>query len=143
MVGHQMSFFDLAFLALGKLAEYSAQVPPDMPKQRLLAVLRRELNRACCTPSLSPQMETGLWHATDLPVLLPQAKQLSRRAKRVGVTERRGLASPRLKRARIPESSPGPPRARRSRRPARQARWRRASATRLTARGRTSTRRRW
>jgi hypothetical protein len=27
---------------LGKLAEYSAQVPPDLPKQRLLAVVRRE-----------------------------------------------------------------------------------------------------
>jgi hypothetical protein len=37
-----MSFFDLAFLALGKLAEYGAKVPPDMPKQRLFAVLRRE-----------------------------------------------------------------------------------------------------
>src|SRR5262249_34350258 len=36
VVGHQMSFFDLAFLALGKLAGYSAQVPPDLPKQRLL-----------------------------------------------------------------------------------------------------------
>ena len=41
MVWHQMSFFDLAFLAPGKLVKDSAEVPPDLPKQQL-AVLRRE-----------------------------------------------------------------------------------------------------
>jgi hypothetical protein len=50
VVGHQMSFFDLAFLALGKLAEYSAQVPPDLAEQRLLAVLRREHDMVLALP---------------------------------------------------------------------------------------------
>jgi hypothetical protein len=50
VVGHQMSFFDLAFLALGKLAEYSAQVPPDLSKQRLLAVFRREHDMVLALP---------------------------------------------------------------------------------------------
>jgi hypothetical protein len=45
-----MSFFDLAFLALGKLAEYSAQVPPDLAEQRLLAVLRREHDMVLALP---------------------------------------------------------------------------------------------
>ena len=45
-----MSFFDLAFLALGKLAEYSAEVPPDLPKQQLLAVLRREHDMVLALP---------------------------------------------------------------------------------------------
>ena len=36
MVWHQVSFFDLAFLAPGKLGKYSAAVPPDLPKQQLL-----------------------------------------------------------------------------------------------------------
>ena len=31
-----MSFFDLAFLAPGKLVKDSAEVPPDLPKQQLL-----------------------------------------------------------------------------------------------------------
>src|SRR5262245_38251231 len=42
MIGHQVPFFDLAFLALRELAEYTAQVPSDLPKQQLLAVLWRE-----------------------------------------------------------------------------------------------------
>jgi hypothetical protein len=42
MVGQQVPFLDLAFLTPSKLVEYSAQVPPDLTKQRLLAVLRRE-----------------------------------------------------------------------------------------------------
>jgi hypothetical protein len=32
MVGQQVPFLDLAFLAPSKLAEYSAQVPPDLAK---------------------------------------------------------------------------------------------------------------
>ena len=43
VVGHQMSFFDLAFLALGKLAEYSAQV----------VVLRREHDVVLALPKWS------------------------------------------------------------------------------------------
>jgi hypothetical protein len=35
MVWRQMPFFDLAFLAPGKLVKYSAEVPPDLPKQQL------------------------------------------------------------------------------------------------------------
>jgi hypothetical protein len=37
-------------LRWAKLAEYSAQVPPDLPKQRLLAVLRREHNAVLALP---------------------------------------------------------------------------------------------
>jgi hypothetical protein len=44
MVGHQVSFFDLAFLAPGKLVKYRAQVPPDRPKQHLLSVFWCEHN---------------------------------------------------------------------------------------------------
>jgi hypothetical protein len=33
VIGHQVSFVDLAFLAPGKLVEYTTQVPPDLPKQ--------------------------------------------------------------------------------------------------------------
>ena len=50
MVGHQVPFFDLAFLALGKFAQYSAQVPPDLPKQHFLAVLRREHDMVLALP---------------------------------------------------------------------------------------------
>jgi len=37
-----MAFFDLAFLSPDKVAEHSSQVPPDLPEQQFLAVLRRE-----------------------------------------------------------------------------------------------------
>ena len=60
MVGHQMSFFDLAFLALGRFAEYSAQVPPDLPKQHLLAVLRREHDMVLALPCRVVQLITIL-----------------------------------------------------------------------------------
>jgi hypothetical protein len=42
VIRHQVSFLDLAFLAPGKLVECTTQVPPDLPKQHLLAVLWRE-----------------------------------------------------------------------------------------------------
>ena len=45
-----MSLFDLAFLALGKLMKYSAQVPPDLSKQQFLAVLRREHDMLLALP---------------------------------------------------------------------------------------------
>ncbi len=60
MVGHQMSFFNLAFLAPGKLVKYSAQVPPDLPKQHLLAVLRREHDMVLALPCRVVQMITIL-----------------------------------------------------------------------------------
>ena len=53
-------FFDLAFLALGKLAEYSAQVPPDLAEQRLLALLRREHDMVLALPCRVVQMITIL-----------------------------------------------------------------------------------
>jgi hypothetical protein len=40
--GIRIPFLDLAFLAPGKLVEYTAHVSPDLPKQHLLALLRRE-----------------------------------------------------------------------------------------------------
>jgi hypothetical protein len=36
MIGHQVPFFDPAFLVLGKVVEYSPQVLPDLPKQHFL-----------------------------------------------------------------------------------------------------------
>ncbi len=42
MVGHQMPFFDPAFLAPGTLVKYISQLLPDLTKKRLLAVFRRE-----------------------------------------------------------------------------------------------------
>jgi hypothetical protein len=51
-----VSFFDLAFLALSKLAEYSAEVPPDLPKQQLLAALRREHDMVLALPCRVAQM---------------------------------------------------------------------------------------
>jgi hypothetical protein len=56
MVGHQMTFFDLAFLAPGQLVEYCAQVPPDLSKQQLLAVLRRENDMVLALPCRVIQM---------------------------------------------------------------------------------------
>ena len=50
MIGHQVPFLDLAFLALRELAEYTAQVPSDLPKQQLLAVLRREHDMVLALP---------------------------------------------------------------------------------------------
>jgi hypothetical protein len=50
MVGQQVPFLNLAFLAPSKLMEYSAQVLPDLPKQRLLAVLRREHDMVLALP---------------------------------------------------------------------------------------------
>ena len=50
VVEHQVSFIDPAFLAPGKLMEYRAQVPPDLPKQQLLAVFRREHDMALALP---------------------------------------------------------------------------------------------
>src|SRR5262249_34367121 len=50
MIGHQVPFFDLAFLALRELAEYTAQVPSDLPKQQLLAVLWREHDMVLALP---------------------------------------------------------------------------------------------
>ena len=50
MVWHQMSFFDLAFLAPDEPVKYSAEVPPDLPKQQLLAVLRREHDMVLALP---------------------------------------------------------------------------------------------
>ena len=50
MIGHQVPFLDLAFLALGELAEYIAQVPSDLPKQQLLAVLWCELDMVLALP---------------------------------------------------------------------------------------------
>jgi len=50
MVRHEVPFLDQAFLASGQLAEYSAQVPPDPPKQHLLAVLRREHDMVLALP---------------------------------------------------------------------------------------------
>jgi hypothetical protein len=60
MVWHQMSFFDLAFLAPGKLVKYSAEVPPDLPKQQFLAVLRREHDMVLALPCRVVQMITIL-----------------------------------------------------------------------------------
>src|SRR6516164_7139858 len=62
MVWHQMSFFDLAFLAPGKLVKDSAEVPPDLPKQQLLAVLRREHDMVHALPCRVVQMIMILWH---------------------------------------------------------------------------------
>lgn len=45
-----MPRLDLAYLALGKVLEYTAQVPPDLPKQQLLAVLRREHDMVLALP---------------------------------------------------------------------------------------------
>ena len=42
MIGPQVPFLNLAFLAASKIVEYSSQVLPNMPKQRFLAVLRSE-----------------------------------------------------------------------------------------------------
>ncbi len=50
VVGHQVPFLDQTFLAPGKLAEYSAQVPPDLPKQRFLAVFGREHDLVLALP---------------------------------------------------------------------------------------------
>ena len=50
VVRHQVPFLDLAFLALGKLVKYSAQVLPDLPEQQLLAVLRREHDMVLALP---------------------------------------------------------------------------------------------
>ena len=50
MVGHQVPFLDLAFLASGKFVEYTTQVPPDLPKQHLLAVLWREHDMVLALP---------------------------------------------------------------------------------------------
>jgi hypothetical protein len=50
VIGHQVSFLDLAFLAPGKLVEYTTQVPPDLPKQHLLAVLWHEHDMVLALP---------------------------------------------------------------------------------------------
>jgi len=50
MIGHQVPFLDPAFFAPGKLVEYTPQVPPDLPKQQLLAVLRREHDMVLALP---------------------------------------------------------------------------------------------
>jgi hypothetical protein len=60
MVKHQVYFFDLAFLPPGKLVKYSAQVPPDLPKQQLLAVLRSEHDMVLALPCRMAQMITIL-----------------------------------------------------------------------------------
>ena len=51
MIRPQVPFLNLAFLAASKIVEYSSQVPPDMPKQRFLAVLRSEHDMALALPS--------------------------------------------------------------------------------------------
>jgi len=50
MIAHQVAFLDLAFLALGELAEYITKVPSDLPKQQLLAVLWREYDVVLALP---------------------------------------------------------------------------------------------
>jgi hypothetical protein len=56
VIRHQVSFFDLAFLAPGELVKYSAQVPPDLPKEQLLAVLWREHDMVLALPCRVVQM---------------------------------------------------------------------------------------
>jgi hypothetical protein len=51
-----MSLFDLAFLAPGKFVKYSPQLPLDLPKQQLLAVLRREHDMVLALPCLVVQV---------------------------------------------------------------------------------------
>jgi hypothetical protein len=50
MVGHQVPFLDLAFLAPGELTEYTPQLSPDLSKQQFLAVLRREHDMVLALP---------------------------------------------------------------------------------------------
>jgi hypothetical protein len=50
VVRHQVPFFDFAFLAPGELVKYSTKVPPDLPKQQLLAVFRREHDMVLALP---------------------------------------------------------------------------------------------
>src|SRR5215831_9312819 len=65
MIGHQVPFLDLAFLALRELAEYTAQVPSDLPKQQLLAVLRREHDMVLALPCRVAQVIL-IWRHCDL-----------------------------------------------------------------------------
>ena len=50
VIGHQVSFLYPAFLAQGKLVEYSGQVSADLPKQHLLALLCREHHMLLALP---------------------------------------------------------------------------------------------
>jgi hypothetical protein len=51
-----MPSLDPAFLAPGKLAEYIAQVPPDLPKQQLLAVRFRDHDMVLALPCRTVQV---------------------------------------------------------------------------------------
>jgi hypothetical protein len=50
MIWHQVAFLNLAFLAPGKFVEYGPKVPPNLPKQHILAVLWCEHDMVLALP---------------------------------------------------------------------------------------------
>jgi hypothetical protein len=56
MIGPQVSFLNLAFLAPSKIVEYGSQVLPEVPKQHLLAVFRSEHDIVLALPCRMVQM---------------------------------------------------------------------------------------
>src|SRR6516164_7907012 len=114
MVWHQMSFLSSTFLAPGKLVKDSAEVPPDLPKQQLLAVLRREHDIVHALPCRVVQMIMILWHCDLLEdprgsseeivvILRPSSRSCRTASIRSGIAgglagELTGVALDRLKR---------------------------------------------